>query len=73
MPRQIHFKKQMLGKWRRDDGEAKTLVNEESMFREVATLLNDGWKFELHGVTLLRGITMYENNVHLLRKEQSGS
>lgn len=55
---QIYFKKQMLGKWRRDDGESKKLVNEESMHREVQKLINAGWSLETHGVTLLRGMTL---------------
>lgn len=61
--RQIFFKKQMLGKWRRDDGESKKMVNEEAMYREIQKLINDGWKVELHGVTHTRAITMYEDNV----------
>ena len=53
----ILFKKQMLGKWRRDDGEFKKLVNEEAMFREIAKLAGDGWHIIPHGVTHTR---MYE-------------
>jgi hypothetical protein len=55
---QIYFKKQMLGKWRRDDGESKKMVNEEAMHREVEKLINDGWSLETHGVTLFRGLTL---------------
>jgi hypothetical protein len=53
----IWFKKQMLGQWRRDDGESKKHVNEESMFREMEKLINDGWKVIPHGRTFVR---MYE-------------
>jgi len=56
--RTIYFKKQILGQWRRDDGESKTHVSEDAMFREVGKLINDGWSYELHGITLLRGVTM---------------
>jgi hypothetical protein len=56
--RQIFFKKQALGKWRRSDGESKKLVNEESMFREIRKLINDGWNVQSHGITLLRAITL---------------
>jgi hypothetical protein len=54
----IQFKKQQLGKWRRDDGEAKTHVNEEAMFREVSKLINDGWRANVDGVTHIRAITV---------------
>lgn len=56
--RQIYFKKQMLGKWRRDDGESKKLVSEETMHREVQKLINDGWSLETHGMFHLRGMTL---------------
>lgn len=59
--RQIHFKKQRLGKWRRDDGEAKKHVNEETMFREIRKLLDDGWSVETHGVTHTRMITVSQH------------
>lgn len=55
--RTIIFKKQMLGKWRRDDGEAKTLVNEESMNREIRKLILDGWDYAPHGM-------IHENTYH---------
>lgn len=55
---QIFFKKQMLGKWRRDDGESKKHVNEESMHREIQKLINDGWSLETHGVTFLRSVVL---------------
>ena len=54
----IVFKRQMLGKWRRDDGESKTDVNERAMIREIQKLLNDGWHMRTHGKTIIRGITM---------------
>gem|GEM_PF-2582478 len=54
----IHFKKQRLGKWRRDDGELVKHVNEESMHREIQKLVNDGWTVEPHGVTFLRAVTL---------------
>jgi hypothetical protein len=50
----IWYKKQQLGKWRRDDGEIKKLVNEETMFREMMKLINDGWSVIPHGVTHTR-------------------
>lgn len=50
----IWFKKQMLGKWRRDDGESKKHVSEESMYREIQTLVNDGWHVRIHGSTFAR-------------------
>ena len=53
----IWFKKQQLGKWRRDDGESKMLVSEEAMFREIGKLSKDGWKVVRHGITHTR---MYE-------------
>lgn len=56
MGRVIFFKKQLLGKWRRDDGEAKKHVNEESMFREIEKLVNDGWTVSMHGETHTRMI-----------------
>ena len=46
----------MLGKWRRDDGELKKIVNEEAMFREVEKLIHDGWTVRPHGVTHIRSI-----------------
>lgn len=54
MPRQVFFKKQQLGQWRRDDGESKKHVNEESMFRELGQLANDGWKIDVYGETHVR-------------------
>jgi hypothetical protein len=56
--REIFFKKQMLGKWRRDDGESKKLVNEEAMHREIQKLINAGWSLECHGITHLRAVTL---------------
>jgi hypothetical protein len=55
---EIQFKKQYLGKWRRNDGEATTEVNEEAMFREVAKLINDGWKANADAATHVREITV---------------
>lgn len=54
MERVIWFKKQLLGQWRRDDGEQKKHVNEESMFKEIEKLVNDGWTVETHGATHTR-------------------
>ena len=59
--RTILFKKQALGQWRRDDGESKKHVNEESMFREIQKLINDGWDVKTHGVTHVRLIEIYKN------------
>ena len=56
----ITFKKQALGQWRRDDGEAKKHVNEESMFREIGKLIDDGWKLRSYGVTHVREVEMYK-------------
>ena len=39
----ILFQKKLLGNWRRYDGELLKHVNEESMFREIEQLVNDGW------------------------------
>jgi hypothetical protein len=58
--RTIIFKKQMLGKWRRDDGEFKKHVSEEAMFREIAKLINDGWRVKLDGVTHIRQVEVYK-------------
>ena len=57
----IVFKRQMLGKWRRDDGESKTHVNERAMQREISKLLDDGWHMRTEGMTIIRGVTMYKN------------
>ena len=55
----IVFKRQMLGKWRRDDGESKTHVNEKAMNREIQKLLNDGWHMRTEGVTfIIRSVIM---------------
>ena len=54
----VQFKKQKLGQWRRDDGETKTDVNEEAMFREIAKLINDGWKAHADGMTHIRSISV---------------
>lgn len=55
---EIRFKKQHLGQWRRDDGEATKNVNEESMFRELSKLINDGWKANADAATHIREITV---------------
>jgi hypothetical protein len=55
---EIQFKKQYLGKWKRNDGEATTEVNEEAMFREVAKLINNGWKANADAATHVREITV---------------
>ena len=55
----IMFKRQAEGKWRRDDGESKRLVDGDTMFEEVVTLLDTkGWKLIRHGVTHTRTIEM---------------
>ena len=56
----ISFKKQKLGKWRRDDGELKSHVTEETMHREVQKLVKDGWKIQQHGITHLRALTLWK-------------
>lgn len=57
----IYFKRQLLGKWRRDDGESKTHVNEKAMNREIQKLLGDGWHMRTEGVTIVRGVTMFKS------------
>ena len=52
----IWFKKQMLGQWRRDDGESTKHVNEEAMYREIEALVNDGWCVKPHGITINRAV-----------------
>jgi hypothetical protein len=54
----ILFKRQLLGKWRRDDGESRVMVNERAMNREIEKLLNDGWHMNVEGKTIIRGVTM---------------
>jgi hypothetical protein len=56
--RKIWYKKQRLGQWRRDDGESKTMVSEEAMYREIGKLIPDGWKIETHGVFHTRMIEL---------------
>lgn len=56
----ITFKKQKLGKWRRDDGELKKHVNEEAMYNEISKLVNDGWRVKMHGVTHTRLIEVIQ-------------
>jgi hypothetical protein len=58
--RTIYFKRQLLGQWRRDDGEFKTHVTEKAMHREIQKLLNDGWHMRTEGKTIIRGVTMIE-------------
>jgi hypothetical protein len=50
----IWFKKQMLGKWRRDDGELKILVTEEEMNDEILKLSRVGCTVKIWGVTHTR-------------------
>lgn len=57
----IWFKKQMLGQWRRDDGESKKHVNEEAMFKEITQLVNDGWFVRPHGITHLRSVEVVKD------------
>lgn len=59
--RTIYFKRQFLGKWRRDDGESKIHVSERAMTREIQKLLDDGWHMRTEGMTIIRGITMFKN------------
>jgi hypothetical protein len=59
--RTIYFKRQLLGQWRRDDGEFKTHVTEKAMNREIQKLLNDGWHMRTEGKTIIRGVTMIKN------------
>jgi hypothetical protein len=39
----IIFQKMHHGDWLKDDGEVRTNMNEEAMFREIAKLINEGW------------------------------
>jgi hypothetical protein len=57
----IIFKKQALGKWRRDDGESKKLVNEEHMYREMEKYVNDGWVLLAHGITHIRAYELVKD------------
>lgn len=57
--RSITFNKKKLGEWRRDDGELKKSVNEETMFREISKLMNDGWiVVKTEGITHVQMITV---------------
>jgi len=58
---EIFFKKQMLGQWRRTDRDGSKHVNEESMFREIQKLVDDGWAVVPHGVTHVRAFTLSKN------------
>jgi hypothetical protein len=57
----VVFKKMMLGKWRRDDGESKKLVNEESMYREMEKLVKDGWEIMPIGITQIRSYELVKD------------
>ena len=52
----IIFKKQMLGQWRRDDGESIKHVSEETMYKEIKKLVDDGWYVTPHGITINRSV-----------------
>ena len=54
MPRHIWFKKQMFGKWRRDDGELKIHVSEQEMYDEILKLSRAGATVKIWGVTYTR-------------------
>jgi hypothetical protein len=58
---EIFFKKQRLGQWRRTDRDGSKYVNEESMFREIQKLANDGWAVVPHEVTHTRAFTLSKN------------
>lgn len=53
-PRSIWFKKQIFGKWRRDDGELKIHVTEQEMFDEILKLSRAGATVKIWGVTHTR-------------------
>ena len=57
---EVRFKKQQLGKWRRSDDDPNSTkhVNEESMHREIQQLVNDGWRVQVHGATLIREVVL---------------
>lgn len=55
-PRVIWFKKQLEGKWRRDDGPVKRLVSEQEMNDEVLKLSQAGATVKIWGVTHTRMI-----------------
>jgi len=56
--RQIFYKKQRFGKWRRDDGKSNVLISKEAMDIEIERLINEGWTVETHGITFLRAVTL---------------
>lgn len=58
--RTIIFKKQLLGQWRRDDGEFRKTVNDEAMYREITKLVADGWEYKIWGLTHVRMIEVYK-------------
>jgi hypothetical protein len=67
----IYFKRQAGGKWRRDDGESKVLVDEAVMNREIRQLLDNGWHMRTEGVTFRRGVTMIKNTLGLYVNRKS--
>jgi hypothetical protein len=60
----IWYKKQALGKWRRDDGIFKKLVTEESMIQEMIVLGKDGWKVIPHGITQIRSYEIIKESLN---------
>jgi hypothetical protein len=55
----ITYKKNQLGQWRRDDGEAEKNVTEDAMFREIAKLMTDDWiVVRTEGLTEIQMVTV---------------
>lgn len=71
----IIFKKQLFGKWRRDDGEVRKLVEEAAVFREITELVNDGWSVDIVGVTIVREIvaTKYDSSIDTIKDSSEGA
>lgn len=65
--RTILFRKKNLGRWRRDDGEGRTYVNEEAMFREIQKLILDGWEITPHG--MIHANTYHARSYELKKKD----
>jgi hypothetical protein len=58
--RTIQFKKILLGKWTRTDGDSKERVTEEAMHREIQKLLWNGWHMRWNENLIVQTITMYK-------------
>lgn len=54
--REIIFKRQMFGQWRRTQGELVTHITDAALEKESEKLLNEGWHMETEGLTHVRGV-----------------